>query len=134
MRSHRGCLGDSYVAMKEVSILGESEEHQSNVVNAAEMNRYKIMKLNKYAAGCRSHSLFVVHLKGAALLLCSCVCLCVCVCVCLCACPRYGIKQKRVVAVDGVAKELYNFDRHLRVRKKLPLEQLVQVLGVWCYR
>lgn len=75
-----------YVAMKEVSILGESEEHQSNVVNAAEMNRYKIMKLNKY-----------------------------------------GIKQKRVVAVDGVAKELYNFDRHLRVRKKLPLEQLVQI-------
>jgi len=63
-----------------------------------------------------------------------CLLVCVCVCVCLCACPRYGIKQKRVVAVDGVAKELYNFDRHLRVRKKLPLEQLVQVLGVWCYR
>ena len=77
---------------------------------------------------------------GFALLVCwvwfglVCLCVCVCVCVCLCACPRYGIKQKRVVAVDGVAKELYNFDRHLRVRKKLPLEQLVQVLGVWCYR
>ena len=87
MRSHRGCLGDSYVAMKEVSILGESEEHQSNVVNAAEMNRYKIMKLNKYAAAdrIRCSSCISRALRCCCVLVFACVCVCVCVCACVLA-------------------------------------------------
>ncbi len=39
----------------------------------------------------------------------------------------HGVRQKRYLWIDKEAKMLYNFDKNLRLKKKLPLVQLVQV-------
>lgn len=38
-----------------------------------------------------------------------------------------GVKQQRLLCVDGSAGVLVNFDRRMRVKKKLPLTQLLQI-------
>ena len=38
-----------------------------------------------------------------------------------------GVRQKRYISVDADEKILWNFNVHMRLRKQLPLQQLVQV-------
>lgn len=107
-------------------MMGEAEQHESKSQFASSPHRkFPVVKINKCVqCGCG---------LGA-------VCARATVCLHLSSCfrcrsragsalceHRYGRKQNRIISIDPITGNLMNYDRHTRLHRRLPLEQLVQV-------